>query len=162
MRSQNIGPRRLLTNRHFKVNLLCRLDGSCGPAAAAPRRRLPVSSGKFGPGRFSDAKGQAASSQPLRYGPDCRQCGVVAVDLNFPQGKLTEVKTMLTVDFTGQVLAFKGPVLVEPIITRLNFQFFENFKIFFLIYFNFKFYLKFIHSLCYSFILLPITAYYCM
>ena len=43
----------------FKLNLLCRLDGSCCPAATALRLRLLVSSGKYCPGKFSDSKGQA-------------------------------------------------------------------------------------------------------
>ena len=42
--------------------MLCRLDGSRGPAAAAQRLRLPVLGGKYGPGKLSDAKGQAHSS----------------------------------------------------------------------------------------------------
>ena len=47
----------------FKLtqSFLCRLDGSCGPVAAEPQLRLPVSNGKYGPGRLSDGKGQAAS-----------------------------------------------------------------------------------------------------
>ena len=117
----------------FKLNLLCRLDVSCGPAAAAPPLRLPVSSGKYGPCRLSDAKGQAASSQPAA---DSRCAAAqtaasveLSLDLNFPPCKLTEVRAMMTLAFTGQVLAFKGPVLVKPIITRMNFENFEIFEI---------------------------------
>ena len=148
----------------FKLSLLWRLDGSCGPAAAAPRLRLPVSSGKYGPGSLSDGKGQAASSQPMRFGPwpDCHQ---LSLYLKFPSGKfkLTEVKAMLTLAFTGQVLAFKGPVLIKPIITRLNFEFFEFFVFFeiLIFYYYFHFHLNFyIRCVAHLYTLLRIIAYY--
>ena len=78
---------------------------------------------------------------------------------------------MLTLTFTGQVLTFKGPVLVEPIITWplipiittdspdwiLNF--FKKFKFNFL--FIFILILIFIFVMLLIYMWLPIIAYYC-
>ena len=62
--------------------------GSTAAAARRPRRlrrlRLPVLSGEYGPGKLSDAKGQADSSQPLRCGPDC-QCWVATRTVRRPE-----------------------------------------------------------------------------
>ena len=96
--------------------MLCRLDGSRGPAAAAQRLRLPVLGGKYGPGKLSDAKGQAHSS--LLSSCTAAQAASVEAPIEVPAGdvdsvKLSQVRAMLTQAFARQGLEFTGPVLVK-------------------------------------------------
>ena len=103
----------------IKLNLLqvCRLDGSCVPAAASPRLRLPVSSRSYGLGKVSDGKGQLpqasrCTAATLQCGTDSGclcWLGVVArlklPESSSPTDKLIEVRVMrLSVAFTGLVL----------------------------------------------------------
>ena len=139
----------------FNLNLLCRLDGSCGLLPwrhGADCQHLVVSTASASWGtqraRLTQASRCAAAQTPSAES-----------QLELPTGQVEWISSMLTLAFTGQILVFTGLVLVKAnkspdwIIKIIEIK---NYKI----HFNFDF-----NSLCYSFVyvitvILPFITYY--